>query len=54
MNAYRAARVFGAVWVDRSLDRWGAFAQDAASLAMGLPARPTIGMDRYQEDVPRY
>ena len=27
-----------------------AFAQDAASLAMGLPARPTIGMNRWQED----
>jgi hypothetical protein len=50
VNACRAARVFGAVWVDRSLDRWAAFPQDAASLAMGLPARPTIGMDRYQED----
>src|ERR1700758_620936 len=27
-----------------------AFAQDAGSLAMGLPARPTIGMNRWQED----
>jgi hypothetical protein len=27
-----------------------AFAQDAASLAMGLPARPTTGMNRWQED----
>jgi len=27
-----------------------AFAQDAESLAMGLPARPTIGMNRWQED----
>ena len=27
-----------------------AVAQDAASLAIGLPARPTIGMNRWQED----
>src|SRR6201997_4171301 len=27
-----------------------AVAQDAGSLAMGLPARPTIGMTRWQED----